>query len=394
MRRWQRRVTGAVLAMVSGCAGPAVPSTSPLAGTGQRACYDEVSEIDCAATGAFSGQDAQNGAPTLAYRDEGDGTVTDLVTGLRWTRDALPERTFDEAMADAATLRVGGFADWRLPTVNELFSLMDFRGNFGPSAGTSRPFIDTSVFGFSYADDGVAVGARFIDVQVWSSSQYVRTTGPGGDATVFGVNFADGRVKGYPKTEPGSVGARPQRMRVRYVRGAPVASRTLVATGEGTVVDSATGLEWHQADDGVGRTWAEALAFCRDSRLAGHDDWRLADVKQLYSLVDVTRVPAIDPVFTLTRPEAYAWSSTTLLDGPPELAPSKAAYVAFGPALGWFEVPPGSGQWRLVDIHGAGAQRADPKRGDPAAFPRGFGPQGDDVRITNQVRCVRRVSPR
>jgi hypothetical protein len=39
--------------------------------------------------------------------------------------------------------------------------------------------------------------------------------------------------------------------------------------------------------------------------------------------------------------------------------------------------------------HGAGAQRADPKAGNPFDYPRGFGPQGDDVRIANYVRCVR-----
>ena len=38
---------------------------------------------------------------------------------------------------------------------------------------------------------------------------------------------------------------------------------------------------------------------------------------------------------------------------------------------------------------GAGAQRSDPKRGDPADYPRGRGPQGDAIRILNYARCVR-----
>jgi hypothetical protein len=42
-----------------------------------------------------------------------------------------------------------------------------------------------------------------------------------------------------------------------------------------------------------------------------------------------------------------------------------------------------------MDVHGAGAQRSDPKTGDPAAFPHGRGPQGDVIRINNFVRCVR-----
>jgi hypothetical protein len=42
-----------------------------------------------------------------------------------------------------------------------------------------------------------------------------------------------------------------------------------------------------------------------------------------------------------------------------------------------------------IDVHGAGAQRSDPKSGDPAEYASGHGPQGDAVRIYNYARCVR-----
>jgi len=44
-----------------------------------------------------------------------------------------------------------------------------------------------------------------------------------------------------------------------------------------------------------------------------------------------------------------------------------------------------------VDVHGAGAQRSDPKSGDPADWPIGNGLQGDAIRIYNHVRLVRDV---
>ncbi len=44
---------------------------------------------------------------------------------------------------------------------------------------------------------------------------------------------------------------------------------------------------------------------------------------------------------------------------------------------------------RRIDVHGAGAQRSDPKAGDPSAWSGGHGPQGDEIRILNYVRCVR-----
>ncbi|WFN35645.1 hypothetical protein L1S32_05970 [Methanogenium sp. S4BF] len=60
-----------------------------------------------------------------------------------------------------------------------------------------------------------------------------------------------------------------------------------------------------------------------------------------------------------------------------------ASYVSFGRALGYMD-----GVWQ--DVHGAGAQRSDPKAGDASDYPEGHGPQGDAIRIENFVRLVRR----
>ena len=60
----------------------------------------------------------------------------------------------------------------------------------------SRPYLDTRYFDFAYGDE--SKGDRIIDCQDWSATPYVGKT-MDGNATVFGVNFADGRIKGYPK---------------------------------------------------------------------------------------------------------------------------------------------------------------------------------------------------
>lgn len=162
--------------------------------------------------------------------------------------------------------------------------------------------------------------------------------------------------------------------------------------GDGTVTDAASGLMWQQADSGTGMNWEAALATCEALTTGGYDDWRLPNVKELQSLVDYSRAPevtgsaALDPLFAATpiTNEAgqidYAayWSSTTHLN---TLNGTNAAYVAFGRALGY------TNGW--VDIHGAGAQRSDPKTGDAAANPTGRGPQRAAIRIENAVRCVR-----
>ena len=69
-----------------------------------------------------------------------------------------------------------------------------------------------------------------------------------------------------------------------------------------------------------------------------------------------------------------------MVTGRPLLA--QRAYVTFGRAMGYM-----NSTW--VDVHGAGAQRSDPKAGNPADYPTGNGPQGDAIRIYNYVRLVR-----
>jgi hypothetical protein len=44
---------------------------------------------------------------------------------------------------------------------------------------------------------------------------------------------------------------------------------------------------------------------------------------------------------------------------------------------------------RQINAHGAGAVRSDPKTGDPSRWADGLGPQKDEIRILNYVRCVR-----
>jgi len=61
-----------------------------------------------------------------------DGTISDSVTGLIWGPTLEKEMTWDEAIKACADLEYAGHKDWRLPTVNELFSLVD-RKKYNPA---------------------------------------------------------------------------------------------------------------------------------------------------------------------------------------------------------------------------------------------------------------------
>lgn len=45
----------------------------------------------------------------------------------------------------------------------------------------------------------------------------------------------------------------------------------------------------------------------------------------------------------------------------------------------------------IMDVHGAGCQRSDPKSGNPEDYPQYLGPQGDIRYVYNFVRCVRNI---
>ena len=90
-----------------------------------------------------------------------------------------------------------------------------------------------------------------------------------------------------------------------------VASR-FVDNGDGTITDTNTGLMWSKATlSQACVTHAQAEGICADLDLAGHKDWRLPTVEELFPLADRSRQgPAIDNhAFPDTQSDWY-WSST------------------------------------------------------------------------------------
>jgi Protein of unknown function (DUF1566)/Secretion system C-terminal sorting domain len=382
--------------------------TYKIVDTGQKTFFNNSSKISVPDSGeAFFGQDAQYNDFQPSYTDNEDGTITDNVTGLMWQKSFIT-LSWADAEDSAAAATTGGYNDWRVPTIKELYSLILFTGNQGsgpPESATppndAVPFIDTAYFNFEYGQT-----ARYIDAQYVTSTVYTSTT-MDGNPTFFGVNFADGRIKGYPQVRQPGVP-----YYGRFVRGnTDYGKNNFVDSGDNTITDKSTRLMWAKFDSGNkvfasllsnytksdgSLDWEEALDFAENLSFAGYDDWRLPNAKELHSILDYTRSPdatnspAIDSIFETSAIINEAgkddfpafWASTTFNPG------SDAVVIFFGRALGYMDLGKGAGT-QFYDVHGAGAQRTDPKVGEPSY---GFGPQGDTRRVYNYVRLVRNVS--
>lgn len=298
-------------------------------GTGLTKCYDASAEILCPAPGEdFYGQDAQYDGPARSYTLLGGGTmVQDNVTGLIWemktSRNSVAnysdlhdaDNTYTWCDTTESTnggnegacgtnntedfinrlniAKFGGHTDWRLPTMKELHSLVDYKGS-GP---TIDPIFATTTQSNYY----------------WSSTTYTAITG---GVFAWQVYFLNGADTGGSKINSNFV---------RAVRGGqtPVPER-FVDNGDNTVTDTVTCLQWQKAtmdidDNGEPDpyTWQQALATSESLILAGHSDWRLPDISELKPLVNFSRYePAIAPVFVPTTQSDHYWSSTSYAGAP------------------------------------------------------------------------------
>lgn len=306
--------------------------------TGQTTCHvADGGKLDCAG----SGQDAEYSRgiawpePRFEVGEQSDnsGTVTDLLTGLVWTRDADPgEFPMDWAEARELVSRMNrdhlhGFDDWRLPDRRELRSLISHQTR-NPALPEGHPFNNVFMGWYWSAttaaiDDGFAwyvhmeggrtfYGAKHQYYLVWpvrgEGNGVLPATGQQGDSP-FGASWPE------PRFEVGEVGG-------GVAGGADVAGCAGGITGnisDKTVRDNLTGLIWRRPANLTGEPvlWEEALEAVRKLNAGENDSWRLPNINELESLVDLSRHdPALPVGHPFGRCQEVYWSSTTSMFEP------------------------------------------------------------------------------
>jgi hypothetical protein len=118
-------------------------------------------------TESFPSTDFDDGAlqkgvgwPDPRFTDNGDGTVTDHLTGLIWLKnaDCFPAMSpYSDALEACNSLADGQCGlndgsvpgDWRLPNLKELHSLTDF-GRINPALPSNHPFTEVHSYAYTY----------------------------------------------------------------------------------------------------------------------------------------------------------------------------------------------------------------------------------------------------
>ena len=211
-------------------------------------------------------------------------SIIDQVTGLEWQRiDDNISRSWESAILYCAYLNIGDYVDWRLPSVAELQSIVDYREDF--------PAINSTAFPNTNQE------------RYWSSTKNIYQNNRS-----YAVNFEDGSILS---------GSNSQEYLVRCVRRGQSynSNGPYQVNDDETVTDLSTGLVWQRGSQGS-VTYNQAVSYCNQLPLAGAG-WRLPNVKELLSLRD-DRLQRL-MIDTTAFPESslnYHWTSNSyLLDG-------------------------------------------------------------------------------
>jgi alpha-tubulin suppressor-like RCC1 family protein len=287
--------------------------------TGQTKCYDHEKEILCPNPGEdFYGQDASyNINPQSFTKLDAQGNelpdsatewtmVRDNITGLIWEvktddgsihdkdntytwYDSNPETNGGDAGTEGDgtdtedfikmlnDIKYGGFNDWRLPTMKELISLANF--------GKAGPPINTSYF------------PKTKSVLYWSCNYKASSV-----KNALGVTFGFGSCWFTSKSSS---------YYVRAVRSKKCRSfEKFVINDHETVTDTFTGLMWQKESSLNGMNWQRAIEHGKALSISDYNDWRLPTIKELFTIVDFLRYPAINKNIFDGHLPAFYWSST------------------------------------------------------------------------------------
>ncbi|TLM60122.1 MAG: DUF1566 domain-containing protein, partial [Deltaproteobacteria bacterium] len=312
-----------------------------LSKTGQTSCWDATGNpISCAGTGQDGEIQAGLVWPASRFRDLGDGTIGDNLTGLIWAKDASTPsvggcsggvKTWQGALDYVACLNSNsylGYKDWQLPNVNQMSSLLGFSSaSFTPQTTLFADFASerywTSTTSSIYSDYGLFVnfGSVYLGPGVWHhfKTELYRVL----PVRIVQRPSSVIKIQKTGQTLSNSAGDDGD-----FETGLAAPGPRFFDQGDGTVADGLNGLVWSKDAStptfgvcvGGAKNWQQALDYVtclNDNNYRGHGDWRLPNAREIRSLIDHANAqPALPTghpftgVRSLIDDDAY-WTSTT-----------------------------------------------------------------------------------
>ncbi|MGD9807041.1 MAG: DUF1566 domain-containing protein [Deferribacterales bacterium] len=201
--------------------------------------------------------------------------VADEVTGLMWQDDAAAGSTLStySAAADhcANNVSTGGYNDWRVPTLRELLTVVNY--------SKFLPAVDNAFF------QNTASAAYWTSDSDSSSYYYVNME--------YGVFATD------------SDGSK----NLMCVRGNTTADKSFTRDDATSIVtDNGLGLMWFDYNT-VPVDWTTSLNSCEGLNYNGYGDWRLPNINEMMSIQDTSSPTGFAPAFQSTGSDEY-WTST------------------------------------------------------------------------------------
>ena len=348
------------------------PSPAELLRTGQRTCYDQEGNI-VGHVGTGQDGDLQAGRvwPDPRFKDNGDGTITDLSTGLMWVRDGscLGWLSWQAAMTAAQDLNSMAkveehcgnlnisYDDWRLPTIQELESLIN--------SESKEPYGFLNFYGFRaiqpdsywssttgpnpygawllHLDSGEVMSGGKVEahhvllvrkgkeiVEISKSLKKSNETPAGIDTSIRRNHLLEhlsllrNKISFFDKED--SVVSQADHLPNNSI----VAPVRFIDNGDGTVTDIETDLMWMKDVSCLGSVnWqagletlkafnSDSVSFnCQESAVTVYDDWSMPNRNELRSLISYsTDLPALATDFPADEIKPYYWTSTSMASHP------------------------------------------------------------------------------
>ncbi len=290
--------------------------------TGQKSCWDQTGAVvACAGTGQDGDVRAGIAWPDPRFTDNGDGTITDELTGIMWLKDpgclgTAPWQDGLDAVAAfnidpvpfACTAYSAAHADWRAANMSELMTLYNHESTDGDDWLMSQGFVDVDYYFFSstsvatygtstWAGHFLALSASMASptssYPVWA----VRSGADGAPNPLWPANiWKTGQTSCWDAANlPMSCTGTGRDGEIQW--GVAWPAPRFVDNSDGTVTDRLTGLMWLKHADCIYGSWQASLddvailnstpatLGCTEYT-AAYDDWHMPNRNEMHSLHD------------------------------------------------------------------------------------------------------------